>query len=69
MDEANHQMHTKLNKEVYKLRSETIEKRFGDAKEKHGMRYTKYRGLHKNADHTMLIFACMNLKKMVNQIA
>jgi len=69
LDEANHQRHTKLNKKVYKLRSETIERRFGDAKEKHGMRYTKYRGLQKNADHTMLIFACMNLKKMVNQIA
>lgn len=69
LDEANHQRHTKLNREVYKLRSETIERRFGDAKEKHGMRYTKYRWLQKNADHTMLIFACMNLKKMVNQIA
>lgn len=69
LEEANHLRHTKLNKRVYKLRSETIERVFGDAKEKHGMRDTKYRGLQKNVDHTLLIFACMNLKKMVNQIA
>jgi len=69
LEEAEHLRHTKLNKKVYKLRAETIERRFGDAKEKHGMRYTKYRGLQKNADHTLLIFACMNLKKMVNQVA
>ncbi|EJX49812.1 hypothetical protein HMPREF1378_02512 [Enterococcus faecium R496] len=30
-----------------KKRKETIERVFTDAKEKHGMRYTKYRGLEK----------------------
>lgn len=29
----------------YKMRSQTIERRFGDAKEQHGMRWTKYKGL------------------------
>lgn len=66
LEEADHLRHTSYNKATYKLRSQTIERRFGDAKEKHGMRYTKYRGLQKNIDHTMLRFACMNLKKMVN---
>lgn len=32
-----------------KKRKETIERVFTDAKEKHGMRYTKYRGLEKTA--------------------
>lgn len=31
----------------YKLKSQTIERRFGDAKEQHGMRWTKFRGLKK----------------------
>lgn len=66
LEEADHLRHTAYNRKIYKLRSQTIERRFGDAKEKHGMRDTKYRGLRKNTDHTMLKFACMNLKKMAN---
>lgn len=66
LEEANHLRHTQYNKKIYKLRSQTIERRFGDGKEKHGMRDTKYRGLQKNADHMMLKFACMNMKKMAN---
>ena len=31
--------------ELYKRRKETIERVFADAKEKHAMRYTQYRGL------------------------
>lgn len=38
----------------------TIERIFADAKEKHGMRWTKYQGLEKVATHTMLTFAAMN---------
>ncbi|MFY9415222.1 MAG: transposase, partial [Tepidanaerobacteraceae bacterium] len=34
------------------------------AKEKHGMRYTQYRGLRKVQHHLTLLFACMNLKKL-----
>ena len=32
-------------RELYKRRKETIERVFADAKEKHAMRYTQYRGL------------------------
>ena len=32
-------------KELYRLRKEKIERVFADAKEKHSMRYTQYRGL------------------------
>ena len=69
LEEADHLRHTEKNREIYRLRSQTIERRFGDGKEKHGMRDTKYRGLQKNIDHTMLKFACMNLKKMANWMA
>lgn len=64
LDEAEHLRHTAYNREKYKKRKETIERVFVDAKEKHGMRYTKYRGLEKNQVHTMLVFAAMNLKKL-----
>ena len=64
MDEVEHQRHTALNREIYKKRKQTIERIFADAKEKHGMRWTKYRGLEKVATHTMLTFAAMNLKKL-----
>ncbi|HHY6516295.1 TPA: transposase [Enterococcus faecium] len=47
LDEAEHLRHTVYNREKYKKRKETIERIFADAKEKHGMRYTKYRGLEK----------------------
>lgn len=48
----------------YKTRSQTIERDFGDLKEKHGMRYTYYRGLKKVEDENHLRFACFNMKKM-----
>jgi len=51
-------------KEVYQRRKETIERVFADAKEKHFMRYTHYRGLAKLRMQALLTFACMNLKKL-----
>ena len=56
--------HTTGMKELYSLRSQTIERVFADAKEKHGMRYTNYRGLAKVTMELTLKFACMNLKKL-----
>ena len=37
--------YTPKYKELYRQRKETIERVFADAKEKHAMRYTRYRGL------------------------
>ena len=37
---------------------------FADAKEKHGMRYTQYRGLTQVTNWVKLKFAAMNLKKL-----
>ena len=49
--------------ELYKKRKETIERVFADAKEKHAMRYTPYRGLAQVENWVKLKFAAMNLKK------
>lgn len=66
LEEANHLRHTSFNKRLYPLRSQTIERVFADFKEKHGMRYTQYRGLNRVRDEAMLAFACMNMKKIAN---
>ena len=55
--------HTPKYKELYERRKETIERVFADAKEKHAMRYTQYRGLSQVTNWVRLKFAAMNLKK------
>ena len=56
--------HSELGKWTYALRSRTIERVFADAKEKHAMRYTPYRGLAAVTNWVKLKFAAMNLKKL-----
>ena len=46
------------------MRSKTIERVFADAKEKHGMRYTTYKGLNQVSNWVRLKFTAMNLKKL-----
>ena len=50
--------------DLYKLRKEKIERVFADAKEKHAMRYTPYKGLEQVTNWVRLKFATMNLKKL-----
>lgn len=57
---------SEYGKEIYSKRKETIERVFADSKERHSMRYTNYRGKKKVSDHILLLFACMNMKKMAN---
>ena len=64
MEKVEDNRHTPKLKEIYKKRSQTIERIFADAKELHGMRYTRYRGLEKVKTELTLIFSCMNLKKL-----
>ncbi|WP_434511900.1 IS1182 family transposase [Desulfitobacterium sp. AusDCA] len=64
MEQAEEYRYMPQYKAIYKLRSETIERVFADAKEKHGMRYTQLRGLQKVKMQVTLTFACMNLKKL-----
>ena len=56
--------YTPKYRELYKRRKETIERVFADAKEKHAMRYTQYRGLAQVTNWVKLKFAAMNLKKL-----
>jgi hypothetical protein len=56
--------HSPRGKATYALRSQTIERVFADAKEKHGMRYTHHRSLPRVSNWVKLKFAAMNLKKL-----
>lgn len=56
MEQVEEIRHTIGMKERYKQRKETIERVFADAKEKHGMRYTQYRGLAKIKMELNLLF-------------
>ena len=60
--------HTPENQALYAQRKETVERVFADAKEKHGMRYTPYRGLAQVTKWVRLKFAALNLKKMAIHI-
>ena len=63
LDKAEDIRHTYGYKELYDKRKETIERVFADAKEKHSMRYTLYRGLTQVTNWVRLKFSAMNLKK------
>ena len=63
IEQAEDIRHSPLGKKTYALRSQTIERVFADAKEKHAMRYTPYRGLTAVTSWIMLKFAALNLKK------
>jgi len=66
IDRAEDVRHSRFGKGIYGLRSQTIERVFGDAKEKHSMRYTQLRGRQRLRMQVLLTFACMNLKKLAN---
>jgi transposase len=55
-------------KETYDMRKETIERVFAGAKELHGMRYAKHRGLPRVKMELTLLFSCMNLKKLAKKL-
>ena len=63
-DLADDARYTPEYRDLYKQRKETIERVFADAKEKHAMRYTQYRGLAQVTNWVKLKFAAMNLKKL-----
>ncbi len=56
-------------KKIYSRRKETIERSFADAKQLHGLRYARYRGLNKVYDQCLLTAACQNMKKIANMVA
>lgn len=61
-EDIRHQTGSKLK---YEARKETIERNFGSAKEYHNLRYSREIGIDKILAKVGLIFACLNLKKLV----
>lgn len=57
---------TAKGKELYRRRKETVERSFADAKQLHGHRYARYRGLAKVQAQALLASACQNMKKIAN---
>lgn len=60
---------TKSGSGLYKLRSQTIERSFADAKELHGFRYARRRGHPSVQEQAFLTAATQNLKKMALLLA
>jgi hypothetical protein len=60
---------TDLGKRLYARRKETVERSFADAKELHGHRYARFRGLAKVQAQCLLSAACQNMKKMALVLA
>jgi transposase len=51
-------------KKLYARRKETVERSFADAKQLHGHRYARMRGLAKVKEQCLLAAACQNMKKI-----
>lgn len=51
-------------KAIYQQRKQTVERSFADAKELHGHRWAKRRGLANMREQSLLCAACQNLKKI-----
>lgn len=56
-------------KKIYARRKETVERSFADAKQLHGHRYARFRGLKQVTEQCLLAAACQNLKKIACAIA
>ena len=63
-DKVNAQRLSERGNRVYSRRKETVERSFADAKELHGHRYARFRGLSKVREQSLLCAACQNMKKM-----
>lgn len=55
---------TPEGKYLRQKRRETVERSFADAKELHGLRYAKYRGIEKVTEQCLMTAIAMNIKKM-----
>lgn len=55
---------TDLGKRIYKRRKETVERSFADAKELHGLRYARFRGIRKVKEQCFMTAAVQNMKKI-----
>jgi IS5 family transposase len=55
---------TPLGKYLRQKRRETVERCFADAKQLHGLRYARYRGIEKVAEQCLMTAIAMNIKKI-----
>jgi transposase len=60
---------TPWGKAIYKRRKETVERSFADAKQLHGHRYARFRGLVAVAGQCLLAAAAQNIKKIAMAMA
>lgn len=60
---------TAWGKRLYERRKETVERSFADAKQLHGQRYARMRGLDKVKEQCLLAAACQNMKKIAMLMA
>ncbi|MDA8226628.1 MAG: IS1182 family transposase [Desulfitobacterium hafniense] len=60
---------TRSGKMLYRKRKETVERSFADAKQLHGLRYCRLRGLQNVQEQALLTAACQNIKKIANHLA
>jgi len=63
-EEVDARRNTRKGKAIYKRRKETIERSFADAKQLHGHRYMRMRGMLRAQEQCLLSAACQNMKKM-----
>ncbi|WP_235898756.1 IS1182 family transposase [Parahaliea maris] len=68
-EEINQNRYTDWGRKVYQRRQETVERSFADAKELHGHRYARYRGLSRVKGQCLLAAACQNMKKIARLLA
>ena len=55
---------SKSGKQLYKIRKKTIERSFADAKQLHGFRYCRLRGLRNVREQALMTAAVQNMKKI-----
>lgn len=55
---------TNTGKALYHLRTQTVERSFGDSKELHAFRYARYRGHSSVQEQAYLTATCQNMKKI-----
>ncbi len=60
---------TELGRAICARRKETVERNFADAKELHGLRYCRMRGIARILEQCLLTAAAQNMKKMALRLA
>ncbi len=68
-EQINQNRSTDWGRQAYQRRQETVERSFADAKELHGHRYARYRGLSRVRGQCLLAAACQNMKKIARLLA